>query len=84
MERLFADGVIDVQAGLRPNLTGPAAPPGRTLPGRFMAVQQAVGTHRGSGAEAYLDAFVANAKAVGLIKQLIDENDVAEKLTVAP
>src|SRR6478735_11024355 len=61
----FKDDKIDVLAGLRPGLMKDIAKmPGATiLPGKFSAVQQAVGTAKANKAGAeYLAAFVEQAK----------------------
>ena len=84
---LFVNEKLDALAGLRPALVENAAtlPGSRVLPGRFTAVQQAIGTPRGRGeaGAAFLRDFVAEAKASGLVARLIDKHGVAGKLTVA-
>jgi len=84
---LFVTEKLDALAGLRPALVENAAtlPGSRVLPGRFTAVQQAIGTPRGRGeaGAAFLRDFVAEAKASGLVARLIDKHGVAGKLTVA-
>jgi polar amino acid transport system substrate-binding protein len=85
-ERFVADK-LDALAGLRPGLIEDAAklPGARILDGRFMAVQQAIGTRRGNAAgAAFLRAFVEEAKASGLVARLIDEHGVTGRLAVAP
>ena len=56
----------------------------RILPGRFTAVQQAVGTARAhTEAAAYLRDFVERAKASGFVAELIARHQVVG-LSVAP
>ena len=77
---------IDAFAGLRTGLMKDVDKnPGlRILPGKFAAVQQAVGTLRGNGAAiACLRELVEDAKASGLIASLIEKHD-ARGLSVAP
>ncbi len=76
---LFRDQGLEALAGLRPRLLSDAeAMPGsRILPGRFTAVQQAIGTARGNdAASAFLADFVAEAKAGGLVAGLIAKHGV--------
>lgn len=78
-------GKLDALANLRPTLGADAAArPGlRVLPGRFMTVQQAVGTPRShKAALPFLSAFVAEAVGAGLVAQLIERHRV-EGLSVA-
>ncbi|WP_291296341.1 transporter substrate-binding domain-containing protein [Elioraea sp.] len=84
-QRFVADGA-DVLAGLRPRLLKDvgAMPGARILDGKFMAVQQAIGTARGNGAgAAFLRSFVEEAKASGLVADLIARHGVVG-LSVAP
>jgi polar amino acid transport system substrate-binding protein len=83
---LFLEERCDALAGLRPKLAEEAAklPGARILDGRFMAVQQAVGTPRGRVAgAAWLREVVEQAKASGVIAALIAKHGVAG-LSVAP
>jgi len=83
---LFVASGAEALAGLRPKLIADAAklPGARILPGRFMAVQQAIGTPRGrDAAAAFLRDFVAEAKASGLVARLIAQHGV-QGLSVAP
>ncbi|WP_237216790.1 ABC transporter substrate-binding protein [Falsiroseomonas oryziterrae] len=83
---LFASAQLDALAGLRPKLIADAAkmPGARILPGRFMAVQQAIGTQKGKdAAAAFLRDFVEDAKASGLVARLIAKHAV-QGLSVAP
>ena len=82
----FAAGGLDALAGLRPRLLADVEklPGARILDGQFTAVQQAVGTARGNRAgAAYLRAFVEEAKASGLVAELIERHAV-RGLSVAP
>jgi len=82
----FKDDKIDVLAGLRPGLLKDIEKmPGATiLPGKFSAVQQAVGTAKPNTAGAeYLADFVERAKQTGLVANLIEKHKV-KGLSVAP
>jgi len=82
----FMRDKLEALAGLRPALISDAAkvPGGRILDGRFMAVQQAIGTSRkNAAAAAYLRSFVEEVKASGFVQGLIDKHKV-RGLTVAP
>jgi polar amino acid transport system substrate-binding protein len=83
---LFRAQGLDVLAGLRPRLLTDAEemPGSRILDGKFMSVQQAIGTARRNLAAAeFLAAFVEEAKASGLVARLIAEHGVLG-LSVAP
>jgi polar amino acid transport system substrate-binding protein len=82
----FVNEGLDALAGLRPRLITDVerVPGSRILPGRFTAVQQAIGTPRGrdeAGIQ-YLKAFVEDAKASGLVARLIEKHGV-QGLSVA-
>ena len=82
----FRDEKLEVLAGLRPGLLKDIEKmPGATiLPGKFSAVQQAVGTAKPNRAGAeYLAAFVEQAKKSGLVANLIEKHKV-KGLSVAP
>jgi polar amino acid transport system substrate-binding protein len=82
----FRDDKLEVLAGLRPGLLKDVEKmPGATiLPGKFSAVQQAVGTARPNQAGAdYLADFVEKAKKSGLVGSLIEKHKV-KGLSVAP
>ena len=82
----FKDDKIDVLAGLRPGLMKDIAKmPGATiLPGKFSAVQQAVGCNKPAAEGArYIAHFVENAKKSGLVAGLIEKHKV-KGLSVAP
>ena len=82
----FANEKLEVLAGLRPGLIKDIEKmPGATiLPGKFSAVQQAVGTAKANveGAK-FLAAFVEEAKKSGLVASLIEKHKV-KGLSVAP
>ncbi|MDB5359490.1 MAG: amino acid transporter substrate-binding protein [Rhodospirillales bacterium] len=77
-QRFVEDG-LEALAGLRPALLPQAAslPGSRILDGQFTAVRQAIGTARANGAAAaFLDEFVEEAKASGLVARLIEKHKV--------
>lgn len=83
----FLTRKLDALAGLRPRLKDDLAkcPGSKMLDGRFMAVQQAIGTPKansGSGAVDYLTRFVAAARRSGFVAELIRKHGV-EGLSVA-
>ncbi len=82
----FRDQKHEVLAGLRPGLLKDIEKmPGATiLPGKFSAVQQAVGCKKPAveGAR-YIAQFVENAKKSGLVASLIEKHKV-KGLSVAP
>jgi len=76
---LFVREKLDALAGLRPRLVKDVQnlPGARLLEGRFTAVQQAVGTPKARVASAtFLAAFIEEAKASGLVAQLIERHGV--------
>jgi polar amino acid transport system substrate-binding protein len=82
----FIDSKLDALAGLRPGLIKDAAklPGSRLIPGRFSAVQQAIGTQKENTAgAAFLRDFAEEAKRSGFVQSLIDKHNV-QGLTVAP
>ena len=82
----FVRDKLDALAGLRPGLLSDVEklPGARVLDGKFMAVQQAVGTARKNTAGAtFLRDFVEQAKASGLVGRLIERHKV-RGLSVAP
>jgi polar amino acid transport system substrate-binding protein len=86
-QAVFAAKGLEVLAALREGLlpTQGRLEGARILPGRFMAVQQAVGTQKEKrAAAAFLGAFVEEAKASGLIARLIDRHGMTGRLAVAP
>ncbi len=83
---LFVTEKLDALAGLRPALNRQVEelPGTRILEGRFTAVQQAIGTKPGNRAgAAFLQEFVAEAKASGLVARLIERHGVAGRLQIA-
>ena len=82
----FVEDKLDVLAGLRPRLITDVEnlPGARILDGKFSAVQQAVGTPRKNTLAAqWLKTFVEDAKASGLVAELITRHNV-KGLSVAP
>jgi len=76
---LWAAGKLDAVAGVKPQLEADAKRIGglRLLPGRFMAINQAMGTPRGRDAGArYLEEFIADAKASGFIAKAFASNNI--------
>jgi polar amino acid transport system substrate-binding protein len=83
---LFVERRLEVLSGLLPRLVQDVErlPGARVLEGRFTAVQQAVGTPKARAAAArYLQAFVVDVKASGLVAQLIARHGV-QGVNVAP
>jgi polar amino acid transport system substrate-binding protein len=80
-------GEVEVAAGIRQLLEGEAqrAPGVRVLPGRFMVIQQAMGTpaSRGADAQALLAAFVEEMKAAGFVADALKRHRI-EGASVAP
>ena len=84
---VFAEQKLEVLAGLRPALLKQQERmPGSTIMDKsFTAVQQSVGCKPGNAEAAeYLNNFIKNAKANGLIQELIDKHGVTGRLSVAP
>ena len=84
---LFREQKLDALAGLRPRLiTDQAALPGsRILEGSFMTVQQAIGTAKANAAAAaFLHDFVEEAKAKGLVAELIAKHGVKGLSVASP
>ena len=84
---MFVEQKLDALAGLRPRLIEDVEklPGARILDGQFTAVQQAIGTKPDRPvAAAFLSDFVEEAKASGLVAELIDKYGVVGQLTVAP
>jgi polar amino acid transport system substrate-binding protein len=83
---MFVAEKLEVAAGVRPMLEADvkSIPGLRMLPGRFMAINQAMGTPHGRDAGArYLSAFVEEMKASGFVAAAIARNR-AVGATVAP
>ena len=82
----FTEDRLDAYAGLRPGLLSDLAklPGSHILDGQFTAVQQAIGTSKANLAgAAFLQNFVENAKASGMVASLIEKHHV-NGLSVAP
>jgi polar amino acid transport system substrate-binding protein len=82
----FVRDKLDALAGLKPRLLSDQAklPGSRILEGNFTTVQQAIGTDpKNRAGAAFLRAFVEEAKASGLVAQLIERHKV-NGLSVAP
>ena len=83
---LFVGQKLDVLAGLKPRLVTDVEklPGSRILDGRFMAVQQSIGSPRGRDAAAkYLREFVEDVKASGFVGRAIETHGV-RGVSVAP
>ena len=84
---LFVNEGLDALAGLRPRLMTDVQklPGARLLDGKFTAVQQAIGTprERDAGA-AFLRQFVEEAKAGGLVGELIERHGVRGLSVASP
>ena len=80
-------GAVEVAAGIRQLLQAEARhePGVRVLPGRFMVIQQAMGTpaSRGAEAQALLSAFVEEMKARGFVADALERHRI-EGAIVAP
>jgi polar amino acid transport system substrate-binding protein len=82
----FVAQELDALAGLKPRLLMDVAklPGARLLDGQFTAVQQAIGTPKGrEAAFEFLREFVEEAKASGLVAEVIARNGV-QGVSVAP
>jgi polar amino acid transport system substrate-binding protein len=83
---MFVAQKLEVAAGVRPMLEADMreTPGLRLLPGRFMAINQAMGTPRGRDAgAAYLAGFVEEMKASGFVAASLGRNRAAGA-SVAP
>lgn len=83
---LFLKGNYEVAAGVRQQLEGDAARVGgvRLLPGRFMAIHQAMASQRGKEAGArYVREFVEEMKASGFVARALERHHV-KGAAVAP
>ena len=87
--KMFVAEKMEALAGLKPRLVADHdnLPGSRIIDGRFTAVQQAVGTPKGSKGRAagaqYLREFVENIKGAGLVARAIESNRV-RGVSVAP
>ncbi|MCK9686646.1 ABC transporter substrate-binding protein [Scleromatobacter humisilvae] len=83
---LFLAQHLDVAAGVRQQLEADARRVGgvRLLPGRFMAIEQAMGVPKGrTRAQAWLSGFVAEMKASGFVADALKRHHIDGAL-VAP
>lgn len=83
---LFVTEKLDALAGLVPALRENAEnlPGSRVLGGRYTSVRQAVGTKpENTALKAFVAQFIAEAKASGLVAELIEKHGVKGKLQVA-
>jgi polar amino acid transport system substrate-binding protein len=83
---LFVREKLDVLAGLKPRLVSDVEklPGSHVLDGRFMAVQQSIGSPRGRVVAAqYLREFVEELKASGFVARAIERHGV-RGVSVAP
>ena len=77
---LLLTGRVDVLAGVKQHLIAHAAKlaGSRLLPGRFMAIQQALGLPRGRSASArYLRDFIQDVKASGFVARALENAGVS-------
>jgi polar amino acid transport system substrate-binding protein len=84
--RVFLEQKLEALACLKQALINDAArfPNTRLLPGRFTAVQQAIGVPKArTAAAAWLSAYVEDMKASGFVAQAIEKHGV-KGVTVAP
>lgn len=79
---------VDVAAGVRQQLASDSARLNglRLLPGRFMVIQQAMGTPRSRGMEAanYLGEFVEDMKSSGFVADAMARHDIKGALVAPP
>ena len=83
---LILAGKVDVVAGIRQHLVANTQklPGSRVLDGRFMAIQQALGTPKGRDVAAkYLREFIEDVKASGFVDQAIERSGI-RGVSVAP
>ena len=72
---MIVSGKVDVIAGVKQHLMANTEmlPGSRVLDGRFMAIQQALGTPKGRDAALrYLSAFIEDVKASGLVARFLE------------
>jgi polar amino acid transport system substrate-binding protein len=84
---VFRRDRTDVAAGVREQILQFAAgDPGlRVLPGRFMAIEQAIGTPRGREAgHAYLRDFLEEMKRSGFVAQALERSGHSAALAAPP
>jgi len=76
---VFINQKLDALAGLKPRLIQEEQKlqGSRMLPGRFTAVQQAIGVPRGKPlSSAYIRDFVQEAISTGLVQDIIDGHHI--------
>jgi len=87
VDRFLAEGA-DVAAGVKQQLQADAArlPGLRLLPGHFMVIEQAMGVPaaRGAEAQAWLRAFVEQAKASGALAAALQRHRIQGALVAPP
>ncbi len=84
---LFLSDKLDAAAGVRQPLMQFAAsrPDLRVLDGRFMAIEQAMGTPRRNGAAArYLQTFIEDMKASGFIAEALARSGQRDAMVAPP
>lgn len=84
---LFLTQGLDVAAGVKQQLQADARRVGgvRLLPGRFMAIEQAMGVPKGrTAAQAWLSAFVEDAKASGFVAAALQRHHIEGALVAPP
>jgi polar amino acid transport system substrate-binding protein len=84
---VFVDQKLEVAAGVKQQLEADQVrfPGHRLLPGRFMVIQQAMGTPKSRGAEAaaYLGQFVEDMKTNGFVADALQRHGI-QGASVAP
>ena len=84
---LYQTDRLDVAAGVRAPLQAFAGthPDYRVLPGRFMEIDQAMGTPKGRSAGArYLKAFLEDMKASGFVARALAESGQSDAVVAPP
>lgn len=80
VDAMLADPTLQVAAGVRQGIEADAARVGgvRVLPGRFMAIRQAMAMPRGRSAEAahVLDAFIGDCMKSGFVEQALRRHGI--------
>jgi polar amino acid transport system substrate-binding protein len=86
-QQLFVKDNLEVLAGIRKPLSQfvEMTPGYRVLPGRFMAIEQAMCVPKGRDAGArYLRAFVEEMKATGMVAKALAESGQGDVLVAPP
>ena len=84
---VFRREAVDVAAGVRQQILQFAAadPTLRVLPGRFMAIEQAMGTPKGRDAgAAYLREFIEEMKRTGFVAQALERSGQRDAAVAPP